>query len=98
MPRLLIVLLLLVSGAVGALGGWLMLSFDPSLHPVPPEFASPPSLIATPPHGARPHAWVLNTFHEARRDGVLLLLASIVLVLPAFPGVIRDPDRPHWTT
>lgn len=81
MPRLLLAAFLFVSMALGAAGGYVTYHGpDPATTPIPPEFAEPPSQIATPPLGARPHAWFLNTLHEARRDGALLVLAAIFLV------------------
>lgn len=80
MPRLLLALLLLASIVLGALGAYVSLGFDPAAHPVSPEVAAPPRPIAAPPLGARPRARALNTLHEARRDGVVGLLAGLLLV------------------
>jgi small-conductance mechanosensitive channel/CRP-like cAMP-binding protein len=81
MPRSLLALLLLASLALGAVGLYVHTHGpDPATTPVPPEFAAPPTPSAAPPPGARPHTWFLNTLHEARRDGILLVLAGILFV------------------
>lgn len=81
MSRPLLVILLLASLALGALGAYVQTHGpDPATTYVPPEFASPPTANAAPPLGARPSAWFLNTLHEARRDGVLLILPAILFV------------------
>jgi small-conductance mechanosensitive channel len=81
MRRLALLAPLLASVGLAALGGYVMRTGpDPATTPVPVEFQHPPTPIAAPPLGARPNAWVLDALHEGRRDGVLLVLASIVFV------------------
>lgn len=81
MSRPVFVLLLLASLALAAAGAYVNIHGpDPATTLVPPEFAAPPTPNAAPPLGAQPNAWFSNTLHEARRDGILLVLAAILFV------------------
>lgn len=96
MKRLFVLIPLLIALGLGLLGWYVMKRGpDPRAVPLHADYAAITSAgsIKAPPLGARPGAWVVCTAHEARRDGVLLVLAGIVLVAALVHLVHPDARR-----